>query len=108
MPITDPDKVKKTVGWQPDGDEDVFQESWEAAEGYVAKRCRWPQVDDNGDPVPPPAELVRAVSLLTSRYLDRRNSPNGLVGLGELGVASVPTQDADVRTLIGPYRKVTV
>lgn len=106
MTITQPDQVKKSVGYPVTADDAVFQVAWKAAEGYVSTRCTWLTTDANGNALPAPDELVQAVVLLTARYLDRRNSPNGLVGLGDLGAATLPSQDVDVKALIGPYRSV--
>lgn len=104
MTITKADQVAQSVNWTGDPNDPVFQIAWKAAEGYVSKRCRWATTDDAGNTLPPPDELVEAVVLLTARFLERRNSPNGLVGFGDLGAARLPSQDVDVRTLIGPYR----
>ena len=79
------------------------QESWEAADAWVAARIRFrpttPGIDVPGD-------LVKAVTLLTARYLARRNSPDGFIGMGEFGPARVPINDRDVNSLIAPYRRV--
>lgn len=106
MTITQAAQVAVSVGWNGDPNDQVFQVAWKAAEGYVSVRCTWPTTDADGAELPAPAELVEAVTLLTGRFLDRRNSPNGLVGFGDLGAARLPSQDVDVRTLIGPYRSV--
>ncbi len=74
--------------------------AWKAAEQYVADRCRWSSEEA-------PASLVEAVKLLTARYLARRKSPDGLIGMGEF-TARVPVIDGDVRALIGPYRRVVL
>lgn len=71
-----------------------------AAESYVAERCRIPV-----GPVVP-GDLVQAVRLLTARYLARRNSPDGTLGMSEFGVGRIATVDRDVEALIGPYRRV--
>lgn len=104
MTITQADQVAKSVNWKGDPADTAFVTAWKAAEGYVSRRCRW-TLDADGNP---PAELAEAVTLLTARYLERRNSPNGLIGFGDLGAARLPSQDVDVRTLIGPYRIAVV
>lgn len=72
-------------------------DAWLAAESYVGERT-----------APPdgyvPDDLVMAVNLLTARYLARRNSPDGMVGLGDLGPARVPYSDTDVERLLNPWR----
>ena len=101
--ITDKAKVRASVGAEKVPD-DVFTEKWEAAEGYVADRVTYPTTNDAGEEIPPPAALVEAVVLLTARFIARRNSPDGFVGLGDLGVAQVPVSDRDVNRLIAPWR----
>lgn len=104
--ITKPDQVRTWVDYKGAVEDTVFQNAWKAAEKYVANRCTWPTVDDDGQELDAPADLVEAVNLLTGRFLTRRNSPNGLVGLGDLGVATLPSADVDVKALIAPYRRV--
>lgn len=99
--ITDPDRVKAWVGAER-VPADVFDDAWGAAERYVTDRVS-PRPDDE---TTPPADLVLAVNLLTSRYLARRNSPDGMVGLGDLGTVQVPFADADVKRLLAPYLPV--
>lgn len=100
-----------------------------AAEAHVARRTasRWSYRDDldpvtgrvvrdaYGDPVQvwdeniePPADLVLVVMLLAHRYLARRNSPDGLAGLGEGLVGRVPVSDRDADRLMGPWLPVIV
>jgi hypothetical protein len=55
-----------------------------------------------------PDDLVLAVCLQTQRLLARRNSPDGLVGMGDLGMARVPVSDSDIASLIAPWRFVVV
>lgn len=102
-------------------DTDEVRAAWLAAEQYVADRCRWvpvpqvtddglPKVDDEGEPVlGAPASLVQAVKLQAARYLARRRSPDGLVGMGtELGPSRIPITDRDVQDAMGSYRMVVV
>ena len=83
----------------PNADPARRETGWAAAEAYVADRCRWPE-DTRPD------GLVEAVLLLTGRFLARHNSPDGLVGGGELGPARIATLDRDAERLMQPYRKV--
>lgn len=73
----------------------------DAAEQYVAARCRLPET-----PGEVPADLVQAVWLLIARYLARRNSPDGTLGMSEFGVGRISTVDRDVEQLLAPYRRV--
>lgn len=99
MSIAELEDVQAWVGGHPDSDQ--VRTAWEAAEAYVAERTH---VDEG----PSPAALVQAVYLLTARYLARRNSPEGFVGLGDLGPARVPINDRDVERLIDPWRRFPV
>ncbi|WP_293787850.1 hypothetical protein [uncultured Aeromicrobium sp.] len=98
-------------------DDDV-RGAWHAAEQYVADRCRWtpvPQYDDEGrqkkndDGTPAdqaPASLVEAVKLQTARYLARKKSPDGMVGMNDFGPVRMPVTDRDVERALAPYRVV--
>lgn len=83
---------------------------WAAAEAWVRARTRWPQVEVLSDgsvvELDPPADLVEAVRILTSRYLARRNSPVGVVGMDDMGAVRLPGSDRDVDSLIAPWRLV--
>ena len=85
-------------GWFSQEDQAEVSIGHQAAESYIAERCRVP--------VPPPGDLVQAVRLLTARYLARRNSADGTLGMSEFGVGRIATVDRDVEALIGPYRRV--
>lgn len=104
-------------------------EAHKAAEAHVATRTgsRW-SYSDKLDPVTgdvvrdawgvpvlvwdpdvePPGDLVLAVMLLAHRYLARRNSPDGLAGLGDGLVGRVPISDRDADRLMGPWLPVIV
>lgn len=71
----------------------------DAAEAYITRRCRIPEGT-------PPADLVEAVRLLVARYLARRSSPDGTLGMSEFGAGRIATIDRDIEGLIAPYRPV--
>lgn len=83
-----------------------FVAAYKAAEAAVRARCRWPYETSDGAPIPAPDDLVQAVILRTGRYMARANSPDGLVGMGEMGVMRVSVVDGDIRALEGPWRAV--
>ena len=105
--ITDSDQVRRWLGNPPIPD-DLLDDAWLGAEAYVGNRTEYPTVDDNGDPLAAPDDLVTAVDLLTARYLQRRNSPDGMLGLGELGAIQVAFSDVDVEKLLNPWRIIAV
>lgn len=98
--ITEVEQVKSWVNGTRWPDE-VFEQAWRGADGWVSKRVR-PLAEGEDAPT----ELVQAVCLLTAHLLDRRNSPSGVLGLGDLGTVRVPGGDQDVKALIAPYRPV--
>jgi hypothetical protein len=62
--------------------------------------------DVDGAPVYPacPARLHESGLLLVNRLLSRRNSPDGIVGLTDMGTAArVASKDSDVLEMIGPF-----
>lgn len=50
-----------------------------------------------------PTDVQYAVLLWTNRLLSRRNSPDGIVGVADLGVATIAKADRDVLQLISPW-----
>lgn len=42
--------------------------------------------------------------LLASRWYSRRNSPDGLVGFGDMGASTIRSLDPDIRDLLKPYK----
>jgi hypothetical protein len=85
-------------------DDPVMARKLAAAISYVERVKADP---DLGYFVPPHdvGSLVEGTLLLASRLYARRNSPDGLVAMGELGSTNVPGFDADIdRALeIGRY-----
>lgn len=93
-----------------EADDVVLQESLDAALTAQGLVCVYP-VDTFGEPVFT-SDLRDAVFLRTQRLAARRNSPEGVVGLSGVGgdfvSARVPSYDADIDSLEGPHRKITV
>lgn len=92
--------------WEPSAPEDHLIVALGAACDYVRDRCRWAAVASDGSVMDPPGAIVQAVKILTTRYLARRNSPEGILGMDDLGAVRIPGIDRDVETLIQPYRRV--
>lgn len=53
-----------------------------------------------------PVQIQQATLILASRLFERRNSPLGVAGFGDLGAIRVSKIDADIDNLIGPFKKV--
>lgn len=87
---------------------DNIDTAYQAAEQFVAARCRWPATRSDGTALPAPPDLVLAVCLLTARYLVRRNTVTGIVGIDELGGMQMPGIDPDVLRLMNPWRRVVI
>lgn len=83
-----------------------FEQDYRSAEAAIAKSCRWPESDVDGMALNPPEELILAVILRTARYLARRESPSGVIGVGEFGPVRISSIDRDIEDLEGPYRRV--
>lgn len=97
----------QAIAWFPKAPTGDVERAWRAAEGFIADRCRWPALASDGTPLDPPGALVEAVHLLIARLLARRNSPDGVVGVGdEFGPVRITHVDRDVMALIAPYRPV--
>jgi hypothetical protein len=87
-------------------DDAAITEAVTAASGALELRARLAfAVDEVGDPIYPvvPAEVHEAGLLLANRLLARRNSPDGVVGVADMGTARVASYDADISALVGPY-----
>ena len=50
-----------------------------------------------------PTDVLYATLLWTNRLLSRRNSPDGIVGVADLGVATIAKADGDVYRLLSPW-----
>jgi hypothetical protein len=50
-----------------------------------------------------PTDVLYACLLWTNRLLSRRNSPDGIVGVADLGVATISKADKDVLQLLSPW-----
>jgi hypothetical protein len=55
-----------------------------------------------------PADLFEAALLRGARLYARRASPEGIIPLGDLGVARVPRFDVDIDALESPWRDVVL
>lgn len=50
-----------------------------------------------------PNDVQYAVLLWTNRVLNRRNSPDGVVGVADLGVANISNFDKDIVQMLSPH-----
>lgn len=94
------------TGWEPGPDnadadgmpwtEVVYQAGWlgDTTKIRVTARWGWPSVPDG---------VTQAAALLAARLYRRKDSPQGVLGSAEWGVARVSRFDPDVESLIAPY-----
>jgi hypothetical protein len=61
------------------------------------------QLDADGNPLPVPKTVHQAGLLLANRLLSRRNSPDGVVGVSDMGTALIRSYDADISGLLGSW-----
>lgn len=59
-------------------------------------------------PDPFPADVTEAGLLYVNRLLSRRNSPDGVVGVSDVGTATILPQDSDIKRLLGPYLRTVL
>jgi len=107
--ITTLEAVVDWLGPGHEADDPVVIDAYSAAEAYVSKRVRYAVINPLVTPPEPldaPSDLKLAVALQTQRLLARRNAPDAMVGLGEIGFNALPVSDADIAALIGPWRAV--
>jgi hypothetical protein len=104
--------LKSFLGLEVDdtADDAALAEALNAALDAQCQVVAYPR-DGFGDPVFT-HDLMLAINLRAQRYVARRNSPEGIVGLtgagGDFVGARVPGFDADVSALEGPFRKIPV
>jgi hypothetical protein len=65
-------------------------------------------VDEAGEPLPVPSSVHQSGLLLTNRLMARRNSPDGIVGVSDMGTARVLSYDADITALVSPWTEMVV
>jgi hypothetical protein len=80
-------------------DDDAIQDALDAVQNAVIARC--PTLADTATPCPP--DVNYATKLWTNRILSRRNSPDGIVGVADLGIATIARFDKDVAQLLSPF-----
>jgi hypothetical protein len=93
---------------EPSADDAVVESARLAALNYVVGR-----IDQNisgpiDGSVPLPDALYEAVLLLSARLYRRRDSLDGTIGWGDMGVVRVGLKDPDVEALLAQYEAVVV
>lgn len=85
-------------------DDALLGKALDSAVAFV-ERVRGPSFNfaaDPDSPLPPPTSDIELGTVrLAVRWHTRRRSPDGLLNLGELGTARVPSFDPDIERLLG-------
>lgn len=91
-------------------DDAAIQQAVDASAEAIALRATMGFVyeDDGTTPVPVPAMLVEGGYLLVNRLMSRRNSPDGMVGVADMGVARIASTDADISANLSPWTPAVV
>jgi hypothetical protein len=63
---------------------------------------------DTGVADPVPRAVKQAGLLLANRLMARRNSPDGVVGVSDMGTATILSYDADISAMLGPWTGMVV
>jgi hypothetical protein len=100
--LVTPEQFKAWANVTNDVDDEAIRVGCAAASEAMRTTLRLPTDPDTGDELLSD-DLALAARLRVLRYLSRRNSPDGLVGMGEV-IARVPRVDVDIADLEGPYR----
>lgn len=101
--------VKDDLGVADNRDDVALAMALEAAIAYVEGPLgRAGEFNFTGDPASllptPDRALFLGTVRLAGRWHNRRRSPDGLIDMGELGTARVPSVDPDVERLLGVGR----
>jgi len=105
-------EVKEWLGLDASDNVDdvVLQRSLDAAVVTQGRVCFYP-LNETGEPYVE-ADLYEALLLRTQRYTARRSSPEGVVGIsgtaGDFVAARLPSVDADIVRLEGPWMRTPV
>jgi hypothetical protein len=99
--------VKDDLGVADNRDDVALAMALEAAIAYV-EDARAGDFNFTADPaslLPAPGrDLLLGTVRLAGRWHNRRRSPDGLIDMGELGTARVPSVDPDLERLLGVGR----
>lgn len=83
-------------------DDVAIQQAIDAVAGKFTLILR-PVIWTDPAPVEVPDDVREAGLLYVNRLLSRRNSPDGVVGVSDLGTATIQPYDADIKKLLGPH-----
>ena len=97
--------VKALLRVEDTGDDALITANLAAAIGWVTARCdaQW-----TAPPYFLPDPLFTVAELEAARLTRRRDSVDGTIGWGDMGVVRVGPKDPDIETLITPYLAIVI
>ena len=99
--------VKGLLRVEDTGDDALITANLAAAIDWVTMRCD-PAWTVSGQPGFLPDALFTVAELEAGRLTRRRDSVDGTIGWGDMGVVRVGPKDPDIETLIAPYLAIVV
>jgi hypothetical protein len=87
------------------GDDALVGQELDAAIGWVTARCM-PEYTTPGSDRFLPSQLFAVAMHEAARLYRRRDSVDGTIGWGDMGVVRVGPKDPDIETLIAPFLAV--
>lgn len=93
----DIDEYKQWARLGDDADDVAVDQALSAVKSAIVARC--PMLTESACP----EDVQYATMLWTNRILSRRNSPDGIVGVADLGIATIARVDKDVAQLLSPW-----
>ncbi|MFD4196624.1 phage head-tail connector protein [Amycolatopsis thermoflava] len=102
-PSLDELKSDRKIPLDDHRDDEALQRDLDTAVDYVEDvRPEFNYTGDALSDAPAPTARIRQGTIrLAGRWYDRRNSPNGLVDMGELGANRIPSVDPDIERMLG-------
>lgn len=96
--------LKRHMGVNDDHDDAVLQDKLNAAVAFVQDqhdgRYEFDTTFGLSDLPLPHQDMVEGTLMLARRLYERRNSPQGLITMGDLGSASIPGFDLDIERML--------
>jgi hypothetical protein len=99
--------VKALLRVDDTADDALISSNLAAAIGWVTSRCVLTYTTP-GDPTFLPDELFTVAQYEAARLYRRRDSVDGTIGWGDMGVVRVGPKDPDIETLITPYLAIVM
>src|SRR5215471_15523901 len=109
-PTVDDVKAYLRLGTGTTPDDGLVADQLAAAIAWVSSRTspKWNNPNDPGWTGSYPDPLFTACIMEAGRLYRRRDSVDGTVGWGDMGVVRVGPKDPDIETMLAPYLAVVV